>query len=266
MEWNRKIYLVYGATGGLGRAVTQVLKARGVTVIAGGRSPEKLAELAGTEGLTEKPFIADLNDPAALEAAGRELMQRISRLDGIIVAAGHDVRKLHHDMTDADILGTVSVNLTGIAFLARMILPVFQKQGTGTLAVIGGFGDGRLAFPGHALDAASRAGVFTLLEGLRRENPLLNFLYFCPPAVDTAAERPWFPLWKKLGVRIITPGKAAEQLIRVLSGKEHWHMTGSAFDRFGIRLNAWDSTLADKIFMNGMSRTIIKFLKQGSHQ
>jgi short subunit dehydrogenase-like uncharacterized protein len=68
-------WMVYGANGYTGRLVAELAVRRGERPLLAGRSPAKLAELAGRLGLEHRVF--DLVDPAAVRAA----------LDGVEVVA-----------------------------------------------------------------------------------------------------------------------------------------------------------------------------------
>ena len=44
-----------------------------------------------------------------------------------------------------------------------VLMAPMRQQRQGAIVHIGGFADGRLAFPYYSVDAASRAGVFTFI-------------------------------------------------------------------------------------------------------
>lgn len=79
--------LLTGATDGVGRALARELHARGIRLVAHGRSPDKLADLAA-----ELPGIetarADFARLADVEAMARRLIADDAPLDGVIANAG----------------------------------------------------------------------------------------------------------------------------------------------------------------------------------
>jgi NADP-dependent 3-hydroxy acid dehydrogenase YdfG len=259
-----KTILVYGATGGIGRAVAAEFQAAGARVIAGGRNRDALERLGRELRLADEPFCADFTDEDDLDRAGARFFKTNDRLDILVITAGRDVRRLFHRQTPQEIRETIAVNLTGPTLLVHRLLPVFLDQDDGAVAVVGGYGDGRLAFPCHAADAAARAGVNTLFAGISREHPesKLRFLYYCPPAVRTETEAPFLPLWRELGVKIISPGAAADELARALRRGKAWHMVGTMLDRFGVRLNAVRPALANRLFLKGMGKKIINYINR----
>lgn len=73
LELDRRTALVFGASGGLGRAIAEGLAAEGANVILSGRSAEKLEvvreEIAATARGRISTLVADLGDPAAVTSA-----------------------------------------------------------------------------------------------------------------------------------------------------------------------------------------------------
>lgn len=262
MEWKNKKILVYGASGGIGEAVVSSLIRKGSKVIIGGRSKAKLSEIAIRYNIESTLFVSDITNYSHLEKAASNLIDFEGIIDGIIVTSGLDIRKRFLEFDQAEISDSIEVNLNGMACLTRIFIPYFEKRGKGFIAYLGAFGNGQLTFPGHVVDAASRAGVFTLLEGLKTEHPNIDFLYYCPPSVSTNSEEPWLPLWKSMNVKIITPKAAANDLIRSIEKKKAWYMSGSIIDRFGMRLNSFNSSWARALFLGKMQKDINNYIKK----
>lgn len=86
------VYVVTGATRGLGLAAARELAADGARVLVSGRSKESVAaavaELDALGGGTAHGLVADNADP---ETAGRlltEAVERFGRLDGVLISVG----------------------------------------------------------------------------------------------------------------------------------------------------------------------------------
>jgi NADP-dependent 3-hydroxy acid dehydrogenase YdfG len=81
------VVVVTGAAGSAGVATTRALHAAGATVVAVGHSSERLSALAdaipgiGTE-------VADLSDPAAVDALARRVRERHGAVDGVVHLVG----------------------------------------------------------------------------------------------------------------------------------------------------------------------------------
>ncbi|KYH44832.1 SDR family NAD(P)-dependent oxidoreductase [Branchiibius sp. NY16-3462-2] len=79
------VVVVAGAAGDLGRATTRAAAASGATVVAVGRSAERLAAL---EGPGVVPSVVDLTDEAATLAWGHELVETYGHVDGLLHLVG----------------------------------------------------------------------------------------------------------------------------------------------------------------------------------
>ncbi len=99
-----KTILITGATDGIGLLAAEKLAAAGYQVLLHGRSAEKLAAAAQKVEGTAGTYLADLSDPAAVEAMATAVLADHPRVDVLInnagilksptveTAAGHDIR------------------------------------------------------------------------------------------------------------------------------------------------------------------------------
>lgn len=91
----RHFVLITGATGGLGRSLARALAATGTSLVLGGRRPDAVralcAELSERFGIETRPFVADLADLAAVDAA----LGAVGDLtfSGLVLNAGLTTRK-----------------------------------------------------------------------------------------------------------------------------------------------------------------------------
>jgi 3-oxoacyl-[acyl-carrier protein] reductase len=85
-----RVYLVTGASRGLGRASAQALAAEGACVVLASRSEEAVTTAAREVGEPERVVgvAADLGDPAAAQGLVDAAAQRFGRLDGALVSVG----------------------------------------------------------------------------------------------------------------------------------------------------------------------------------
>lgn len=261
-DFHDQVVLVLGAGGGLGQAIVREFAGAGARLVLAARSPERLAELAQAVGGVTLP--ADLTDPASLEALSAAVLARFGRVDIVVNAAGYDVRKplLQHSQPELERL--VNINLLGAMTLSRVFLAVMAG---GTIVHLGGFGDGRLAFPYYSADVASRAGVASFVEAVNREQRLHNqparLLYFSPAPADTAAERPYHPIWRAMGIKIATPEQVAAELLQAVRRGKTQHMMGGALTVFFAKLNAAMPGLADLLMMNQYGALLKRHLVDG---
>ncbi len=233
---------VLGASGGLGAAVAHALTREGAEVVALAR------DAAGLDGpLRDGAITADVTSPGSLAAAAG----RLEPVDTLVVATGLDVRKDLAAHSAAEIETVLGVNLAGTVLAVQAFLPAVRDGGT--IGVLGGFGDGRVALPYHSVDVASRAGVAGFCEAMNRELPLegrdVRLSYICPAPADTEAERPYGELWTKMGSPPVPPERVADFVIAtllqrrgvVVMGRRNWLITWVdrlspwVADRLGLR-------------------------------
>ncbi|MCX4694065.1 SDR family oxidoreductase [Streptomyces sp. NBC_01408] len=114
-----RVYIVTGATRGLGFAAARELTADGAKVVVTGRDEKRAADAAAALGPHAVGVAADNADPAAagrLVAAARE---RFGRLDGILISVGGPPPGLAADNTDEQWTAAFEAVFLGAVRLAR---------------------------------------------------------------------------------------------------------------------------------------------------
>ena len=160
------VYLVTGASWGIGAAVTRSLLAAGYAVVATGRDEQRLAALAEEADAGDRltTLVADAGDWEQTQGAVETCVRRYGRLDGVVANAGYT---LPGDVLTSDVTGwpaMVATNVLGPAYLARAAAPHLQASG-GRLVLIGSVA-GHKSSPGNLYGAAKWA-VTGLAENLR---------------------------------------------------------------------------------------------------
>jgi len=254
-----KTVLVVGASGGIGAAVAQAFAADGASLALAARRSLPTPGLVTME--TVSTHQADLTDPASLLALRDEVLAAHGKVDVVINAAGYDARKPLTEHSLDDFRRTLEVNLLGAMLVTQTFLPVMAD---GVILHLGGFADGRLAFPFYSADAASRAGVRAFAESVNRElalrphpRPVVSF--FAPSPADTEAERPFHPLWRQMGTAIVPVEKVAEEVVQAVARRRRVHIMGGWLTRFFAALNTVSPSLADRLLMNGYGEKMARF-------
>ena len=154
------VYLLVGATGGIGRAVVARAAARGARLALAARTPGPLADLAAATGALALPF--DATDPDAVAAAVAATVEAYGRLDGAACLAGSILLKPAHLTTPADLAETVAQNLTTAFNVVRSGARALMAGG-GSLVLMSTVA-ARTGLVNHEAIAAAKAAV----EGLAR--------------------------------------------------------------------------------------------------
>ena len=173
------VVLVTGASGGIGRALIEVLAAEGARlVLQGHRRVERLREQQAGAAWRERSLVvdADVTDPQAVDAAFERALERFGRVDACVANAGSwpaEDRPLA-EMDTERLRRVLEVNLLGAAFTARVFLRTLARtgpraDGVGAALVFTGSTAGRFGERGHADYAAAKAGLLGLARSLKNE-------------------------------------------------------------------------------------------------
>lgn len=159
----RRVALVTGAAGGLGRALVEGLRAAAWRVAAG---THRTAATGLPDGVMRVGL--DVTDTVQVDAAVREVLDRWGRIDLLVNNAGLTRDHLITRLAPTDWDGVIAVNLTGAFRCARAVLPGMVARGEGGILNIGSFA-GRVGAQGQAAYAAAKAGLLGLTATLARE-------------------------------------------------------------------------------------------------
>src|SRR5690349_8059671 len=152
-----RVYVLTGASKGLGFATARALVADGAKVVVSARSQAAVdaavAELgAGAAGLT-----ADLTDPGTPELLIRTARERFGRLDGALISVGGPARGTAAEMTDDQWRAAFETVFLGTVRAARTIAADLSEGGAIALVLstsartpIGGLGLSNGLRPGLA--------------------------------------------------------------------------------------------------------------------
>ena len=123
----RRVALVTGAAGGVGRALVAELVARGYAVVAEDIAPA--VEELGADG-TVLPLVADVADPGAGQRAVAAAERAFGRLDLLVNNAARFLRRSITDSTDEDFESLFAVNVRGaFAHSRAAVEPLARTRG-----------------------------------------------------------------------------------------------------------------------------------------
>ncbi|ROP74561.1 SDR family NAD(P)-dependent oxidoreductase [Curtobacterium sp. PhB115] len=141
------VFLVTGASRGLGRSIVLAALAAGHQVVAGVRDLHSLDDVTVPEGAALVPVSLDVTDAGAARSAVRTAVDRFGRLDVLVNNAGYANLASIEDVAPTDFRAQVETNLFGVVNLTQAALPVMREQGAGHVVQVSSVG-GRLATPG----------------------------------------------------------------------------------------------------------------------
>ena len=152
------VFLVSGASRGLGKEIARAALRAGHRVVAGARQEPALSDLAAEFGGQLAVVPLDVTDGPAAQAAVGTAVSRFGLVDVLVNNAGYANIGSIEDVGFDDFRAQVGVNLFGVVRLTQAALPVMREQRAGHIIQISSVG-GRMATPGLAAYQSAKWAV-----------------------------------------------------------------------------------------------------------
>jgi NAD(P)-dependent dehydrogenase (short-subunit alcohol dehydrogenase family) len=237
---DKKVWLITGASRGLGLDIAKAALAAGHAVIATGREPVKVTAAIGHHNdlLALKLDITRLEDAHAAVAAG---VAKFGRIDVLVNNAGNFYAGFFEELSPEQVRNQIETLLFGPMNVSRAVLPVMRKQRAGLILTISSTaGIAGLLF--CSAYAAAKFGVEGWMESLapeivpfgirtmlvepgffRTELLSRNSTTYAKPAIDDYAKqtREIVAAWSGMdGKQGGDPAKLADALVHLAGLKE----------------------------------------------
>lgn len=170
----KKTILITGATSGVGKATAEILASENHQLIICGRRIDRLQSLEKTlSQITEVHSLSfDVSSKAQVDEAIASLPDDFKNIDVLINNAGNaHGMDLFHEADVSDWEAMIDINLKGLLYVSRAILPNMVKKKSGHVINIGSIA-GIEAYPKGGVYNASKFAVHGLTQSLRQDlNP-----------------------------------------------------------------------------------------------
>jgi 3-oxoacyl-[acyl-carrier protein] reductase len=168
-----KVAIVTGASRGIGRAIAVDLARQGAHVAIVGRDTVALEETAAAiraaaPQARSATHLADVADPAAVDALALAVHKEFGSLDIAVANAGQAVDGLIVRAKPADIDRMLDVNLKSAFYLVGAVARPMMKQRSGAIVLVSSI-VGIAGNAGQAAYAASKAGLLGLAKSVAKE-------------------------------------------------------------------------------------------------
>jgi 3-oxoacyl-[acyl-carrier protein] reductase len=182
-----QVAVVTGGASGIGLGIASRLAAEGARLSLWDRDGERLAAVTATLPGSSHRLIVDMTDAAAVQHAADETVSEYGRIDILIASAGiTGPNATSWDYSVADWDRVIEVNLNGVYYTCRAVVPHMLRAGDGRIVNIASIA-GKEGNPNAAAYSASKAGVIALTKALGKELAATNIRVNCvaPAAVRT---------------------------------------------------------------------------------
>ena len=168
---HNKTALITGAGKGIGRAVALALASEGVHIGLVARTEKDLQAVAAEVtalGVKAAMAVADVSDINSVNAAVAKIRQELGAIDILINNAGTAAFGKFLELTPEQWENQVKVNLFGVYYVTRAVLPEMIERQTGDIINISSTA-GLKGAPVTSAYSASKFGLMGLTDSLMQE-------------------------------------------------------------------------------------------------
>lgn len=245
MDLSGRIAIVTGSTRGIGLSIAQRLASARCSVAIVAKNIEHSNEVAGLikqTGLNAAGFNCDVSDSKSVRDMVAQVLEKFGKIDILVNNAGIVGRTCPiQEVTDDEWHQKISVNLTGVFYCCREIIPHMIENKTGKIINISSMS----AKDGNAHQvpySASKAGVIALTKALGKEVAQHNIFVnaITPAAIRTEGIKDLDPTFLKRVTDAIPMGRMGRPeevaaMVHWLASDEISFSTGAIFDLSGGR-------------------------------
>ena len=184
-----RVAIVTGAASGIGEASAIRLAEEGAAVICADLNAEGAAQTAATitaSGGRALGYTIDISDSAQCDAIVAKAVDTYGSIDILVNNAGVNLPGVFHEVTNATIEKTLSVNVMGAMFLTRAALPHMLKNSRGSIVNMSSV-NGLVSEPFLSVYSASKGAIVMFTRGIALDYAKTGIRCnaICPGWVDT---------------------------------------------------------------------------------
>jgi NAD(P)-dependent dehydrogenase (short-subunit alcohol dehydrogenase family) len=165
---NKKVWLVTGASKGLGLSLVNLLLKQGHSVAATSRNKQALVKAVGANE-NFLPLEMDIVNEKSVQEGVQQILNQFGHIDVVVNNAGYGLIGSLEELSDAEVRADFDANVFGSLNIIRTVMPHLRQQQSGhifNISSIGGFtGD----FPGWGIYCATKFAMAGFTESLAQE-------------------------------------------------------------------------------------------------
>jgi len=217
MSFAKRMVLVTGAAGNLGRAVADTFFERGTNLVLIGRRLEDLTKAYGSANARRLLAPANLLDQVEVDAAVKSAIERVGRIDALCnIAGGFRMGTPVHETPDELWQSMLDLNARSVITMARAVVPPMLAAASGKIVNVAAMaalaGKAGIGAYGAAKSATIRL-TETMAAEMREKG--ININCVMPSIIDTPQNRAAMPDADR--GRWVTPAAVAEVILFLAS-------------------------------------------------
>jgi NAD(P)-dependent dehydrogenase (short-subunit alcohol dehydrogenase family) len=164
-----KVWLVTGASKGLGLVLVQQLLSEGYKVAATSRTTEALIAAVGTDNADFLPLEVSLTSEQSVNDAIAQTIGKFGAIDVVVNNAGYGQFGTLEELSDEESRRNFDINVFGSLNVIRSVMPHLRSQGFGHIFNIASIGGYIGNFAGWGIYCATKFAVAGFTESLAAE-------------------------------------------------------------------------------------------------
>jgi len=133
MRLDGKICIITGGGSGIGRAACLLFAKEGAKVVVADKARDAAERVAAEAGNGAWPVEVDVASSRSVQAMIAATVQRFGRIDVLVNNAGYGIAGSVVETSEADWDRLMAVNVNGVFYGCKYVIPVMQKQGGGVI-------------------------------------------------------------------------------------------------------------------------------------
>jgi NAD(P)-dependent dehydrogenase (short-subunit alcohol dehydrogenase family) len=163
-----KVWLITGASRGMGSDIAKAALAAGYKVAAAGRDMDKLIKALGGQNENLLPVKMDITRPEEIEAGINAAINKFGTIDVLVNNAANFYAGFFEEISPKQMELQLATNLFGPMNVTRAVLPVMRKNRSGHIISISSTA-GLVGYEYCSAYAASKFGLEGWMESLEIE-------------------------------------------------------------------------------------------------
>lgn len=164
-----RVWLITGASSGLGRELAEAALDRGERVVATARADSSVRDLEERHPGRALAVQLDVTDAGGAESAVARAVEEYGRVDVLVNNAGFGLFGALEELSDEQLRREFDTNVFGAVNLIRAALPAMRERRSGHIVQISSLEGVAPALAGESAYAGTKFAIEGICEGLAKE-------------------------------------------------------------------------------------------------